>query len=330
MATQPDTPRRSDVVRCEFCGEDYSVTYRKCPFCDDMAARPTPRPTPHTGKGGKRQVNAPRGGAPIEPVRIIGYALGIILIVAAIYIVYTMLAPLFAGREPASSSVVVSSSTSASASVSQSQPDVSISTPDVSVPDPSVSTSTPDVITPVVKTTAIALSTTDFTLKPNETHKIVATLTPANSDEAAVWTSSDPSIAAVGADGSVTNVNTGTTQKVATITVTSGSVSAQCIVRCKPGSTGTAPSTPSTPSTPSAPSAKPVASGTVGTVTGTTSGLLIRTGPGRNYEAQDTATNGAQVTILEQTADGWYKISYVGNGGRTATGYASADYIQIN
>lgn len=159
MSTQQETPSRSDMIRCEFCGEEYSVTYRKCPFCDDMAGRPAPRPTPHTGKGGKRQVGGSRGSSSrphltIEPIRIIGYALGLVLIVAAIYIVYTLLAPLFGGSTPAMSESPRQSSDT-SVSVSQSQPEVSVSapgvstsTPDVSTPTPDVSTSTPDVSTP--------------------------------------------------------------------------------------------------------------------------------------------------------------------------------------
>ncbi|MBQ3556959.1 MAG: Ig-like domain-containing protein [Oscillospiraceae bacterium] len=319
MATQQDTPRRSDVVRCEFCGEDYSVTYRKCPFCDDMAGRPAPRPTANPGRGGKRQIGgAPRGGAPMEPVRIIGYALGIILIIAAIYIVYTMLAPLFGGSGSESSVSSVQSSASSSVSASQSQPDVSI-------PDPAVSTSAPGVITPQVKTTAIALSTTDFTLKPDETAKIVATLTPANSDEEVVWTSSDTSIATVAADGSVTNVNTGSSQKVVTVTATSGSVSAECIVRCKPGSSGTAaPPTPTTPTTPGT-TTTPVASGTVGVIN--SDGVRIRTAP-VSGEQQDTGYANSEVTILEKTSDGWYKIRYNSAQGQKE-GYISAQFVDV-
>jgi len=151
MSTQQETPSRSDMIRCEFCGEEYSVTYRKCPFCDDMAGRPAPRPTPHTGKGGKRQVGGSRGSSSrprltIEPIRIIGYALGLVLIVAAIYIVYTLLAPLFGGSTPATSESPRQSSDT-SVSVSQSQPEVSVSAP-------GVSTSTPDVSTPAPATLA--------------------------------------------------------------------------------------------------------------------------------------------------------------------------------
>ena len=322
MSTQQETNRRSDVIRCEFCGEDYSVTYRKCPFCDDMPSRPASRPA-SGGKGGRRQAGGGRGSAP-DPVRIVGLALGFVLIIAAAYIVYSLLSPLFASDGPD----LPASSGQSSVSISVSQPDASpdVSVPDVSVPDVSVpDVSTPNVVTPLVKTTAITLSSSDFTLKANETQKLVATVTPADSDDDIVWSSSDSSIATVDETGTITNVNAGTSLTAVTITAKSGDFTATCIVRCRPGSSGTAtnPPAPSGSSTTAAP-------GTVGTVTGTTSGLLIRTGPGRNYEAQDTATNGAKVTILEKTADGWYKISYTGNGGRTVTGYVSVDYVTVD
>lgn len=36
MATKKAPPRRNtDVIRCENCGEEYSTTYKRCPFCDE-------------------------------------------------------------------------------------------------------------------------------------------------------------------------------------------------------------------------------------------------------------------------------------------------------
>ena len=32
-------PRRNDVIRCENCGEDYAITYKRCPFCDEKPGR---------------------------------------------------------------------------------------------------------------------------------------------------------------------------------------------------------------------------------------------------------------------------------------------------
>ena len=31
--------RRNDVVRCPKCGEDYSITYKRCPFCEERPGR---------------------------------------------------------------------------------------------------------------------------------------------------------------------------------------------------------------------------------------------------------------------------------------------------
>ena len=51
MATKQEPIRRTDVVRCETCGEDYSITYKRCPFCDE---RPGRSPRAGTGSGGRR------------------------------------------------------------------------------------------------------------------------------------------------------------------------------------------------------------------------------------------------------------------------------------
>lgn len=329
--------RRTDVIRCEFCGEDYSVTYRRCPFCDDKAIYTGERTG---GKGGKRVATNKRGGGyggGMQPVQIIGVVLSVILIIAAIYIVFTVLSPLFDRDEP------VVSQSSSGASVSQSdasvsQPDASISQPDVSgsgdistpvvPPEPSGSSG---IVTPIVTATDIRLNAADFTLKANETYQLKATLTPADCTDTVVWTSSNESALMVDQNGKVTNVNQGTTQVTVTVTAQVGEVKATSLVRCKGGSTGnagTAPTTPTTPTTPSTPTT-PVASGTVGVVTGTTTGLRIRSGPGTNYQEVDTALNGAEVSILEKTADGWYKINYTGVNGKTKTGYVSADYIKV-
>lgn len=346
MATKQEN-RRTDVIRCEYCGEDYSVTYKRCPFCDDKAGYGGYSSGDRApGRGGKRVATNKRGGGyggGMQPVQIIGLALSIILIIAAIYIVFTVLSPLLGRGEPAGSESQPESSVSQS-DVNVSQSDVSVSQsgesssqPDVStsgdisvpvVPDPSVSSG---VITPIVTATGITLNTEDVTLKPDETHRITATLIPADCTDTVVWSSSNEAALTVAQDGTVTNVNKGASQANVTVTAQVGDIKATCIVRCKGGSTGSAggTTTGSTTGTGTTTTA-PVATGTTGTVTGTSTGLLIRSGPGRSYEAQDTAPNGTSVTILEQTGDGWYKINYSGDGGRTKTGYVSKDYIKVN
>lgn len=316
MSTKQEN-RRADVIRCEYCGEDYSITYRHCPFCDDKASYGSGSAP---ARGGRRVATNKRGGGyggKMDPVQIIGLVLSVILIIAAVYIVISVLSPLLGRSKP---------------TVSGSQPNVSGSQPNVSVSQPggeASSSSIPDVsgssevITPIVTATGITLNTKDITLQPDETHRIVAALAPADCTDTIIWTSSNESVLMVSQDGTVTNVNKGSSQVTITVTAQVGDLKAACLVRCKPGSTGTGNGTSTTPTT-------PVASGTTGTVTGTTTGLRIRSGPGTNYAEQDSALNGAQVTILEQTGDGWYKINYTGKDGKTKTGYVSKDYIKVN
>ena len=65
--------RRNDVIRCERCGEDYSVTYKRCPFCDERPGR--------TGITGKR---VKEYGGPANPIQIVGLVLSLVVIVAAL------------------------------------------------------------------------------------------------------------------------------------------------------------------------------------------------------------------------------------------------------
>lgn len=328
MTTNQDN-RRSDVIRCEYCGEDYSVTYRRCPFCDDKAGVPVETRT--RKKGGRRVAPTnKRGGGyggSLRPVQVIGIALSIILIIAAIYIVYSVLAPLFGGSsgDESVSQPAVSVSQPDASAPDVSTPDVStpdVSTPDVSVPDVSAPAVVPGpdtssgVVAPIVKATGVTLSKSDVTAAANESFTLKATVTPSNSDDAVVWSSSDETVAKVDQNGKVTNVNTASGQKNATITVTVGDVKATCLVRCKGGSAGggTATTTPGTP-----------ASGTATAMNAdgvfNTGNANIRSGPGTNHAPQDSSVLNAEVTVLEETADGWYKIRYSGKGGVATTGY---------
>ena len=71
-------------------------------------------------------------------------------------------------------------------------------------------------------------------------------------------------------------------------------------------------------------------SGTTGTVTGAGSGLFVRSGPGSGNEAIATILEGNTVTILEDMGNGWYRISFIGSGGRATEGYVSKDYIKVS
>ena len=82
-------------------------------------------------------------------------------------------------------------------------------------------------ITPVqVPATEITLNATSQKLLTGKTVTLTATVTPSDTTDTVVWTSSDESVATVSAEGVVTGVKAGT----AVITATAGSVKAECTV----------------------------------------------------------------------------------------------------
>lgn len=343
MATRQQEPiRRKDTIRCPYCGEDYSVTYRRCPFCDgkpqrgggaegDDAASGGSRST----SGGKRLVTNKRGGGyggSMEPVQIIGLALSIALIIAALYIVYTVVSPLLGWGKKQPGTV----SGSGQQSTSQNQPGSTTGsgsqTPGgstVTPPSPGTSTNPPSpgssgtqtpTPPPSSKVTAIILSNHrngDMTLGPGSSHQITATLVGGDGTETVTWTSSNTSAVTVDATGKVTNVNKGSKRATATITATCGDVSVTTIVRADPTGTGT--TTPSTPGTGEG-------NGTVNAA----SGLWVRSGPGTTYEKLTSLANGAAVNIVEDTGTGWYKISFTNKDGEPSIGYVSKDFVKVN
>lgn len=302
MTTNQEPTRRNDVIRCEQCGEDYSVTYKCCPFCDERPGRP------RAGVSGRRVA-----GRSANPLQIVGLVLSLVLIISALFIVFTTLSPLLNKKDPAP----IQSQSSVSSSVTQSNPDNSepdVSTPDISTPDvstPDVSKPEPPAVDNTVK--SIQLSNTDFTLAANQTHTLKATVNP--SDAKVTWTSSNTKAAVVDENGKVTNVNTGSSQVKVTITATAGDQSAQCTVYCRGGSGNSSNSTSPTNKS--------------GKVTGAGGGLNVRSSPSSSSEVIASLTNGAPVTILGDAGSGWYKISFAGIGGKNTVGYVSKNFISV-
>ena len=105
MASKQAPPRRNEVIRCENCGEDYSVTYKRCPFCDERPGRGS-RPVP----SGRRVANGGRRGG-VNPLQMAGLVISLILIIAAMVIVFRAVEPLLRPRQPGSASSGGSTST---------------------------------------------------------------------------------------------------------------------------------------------------------------------------------------------------------------------------
>lgn len=281
--------RRNDVIRCENCGEDYSITYKRCPFCDERPGR--------GGISGKRVANTRGGGygRPASALKITTWIISFaVVLCAAVIVIRFMGAPIFGGKKPNNDS----SSTSQSGGTS-----------DVSSAQQSGSSSGDSSAPQTSGVEAVVLDVLEVTLDSGAARQLTANLLPAGTEGAVTWTSSDPNVATVDETGLVTNVNAGSAQASAVITAACGEFSAQCTVSCSPkpaGNTGTS------------------VNGRQGTIVGADTGLNIRSGPGREHSVVASAQNGATVTILGEE-NGWYQIRYSGSN----TGYVSKEFVSV-
>ena len=233
MAARRGTGTRAETIHCDICGEDYAVTYNRCPFCDG-------RPTAADGSeedgrrnGGKRLSTNTRGGGyggGPSPLKIIGTVISLALIVAAVCIVISIVKPLVdKGNVPP-----VDPTSPPTEEVSPS-PDVipDETTPVDSTSSPTVEpTDTPSETIPVTQTaTSFTLDKSDFTMNDSYPDPVTigVTFTPAGTTGTITWTSSDPEIVSVDENG---KVSPGTKNGAATITASMPGASDQtCTVR---------------------------------------------------------------------------------------------------
>lgn len=329
-----------ELIHCNVCGEDYSATYRRCPFCgervdvnssmdeddyddgyvfdgqalfdedpaDDQAA---------ANKGGKRLANGTnnkpiggsgKGGDRYDPpgqvnwVRIITFGISLVIIIAALIIVFTVIYPmLHTGDDPTpppSASQTVSPAPTESPSNSPAPSDD---------PEPSPSPSAP-VSSGIAAYVTGASGGLNVRSGPGTTYDIIGSLR--NGDDVMILEALDNgwykiSYAGVGGEE------------------TTGFVKSDYVaVKAEPE-----PS-PS-PSASAAPSDGKLVPGAVGKIVGAASGLRVRSGPGTTYEHQASLRNGDQITIVEDAGNGWFKISYPGSNGKDTTGYIMGEYIEV-
>ena len=92
---------RNDVVRCEKCGEFYSATYDRCPFCDDA-------PVQENGNWLSKKVSTK------NPVQLLSYAIIGLLIVLVLFVAVTKIGPMFSkDKKPGATSSMLNSSITA-------------------------------------------------------------------------------------------------------------------------------------------------------------------------------------------------------------------------
>lgn len=238
MATRRSTGTRPEVVRCPYCGEDYSVTYKRCPFCD---GKPAPESSfeddpPAEGRrsGGKRLVSNTRGGGygggGWGPLRIVGTVVSLGLIVAAVWIVVSVVSPLVNRGSSLNSDQPSSPPVTSSSAAPTGSPDSSASPALTGGVEPTRSPEPSGTIPASQTATSFTLNRKDFTLsQAGDVWNLGPAFLPAGSTGTLTWSSSKPEVATVSDSGIVTAVAPG----VATITATmAGGYTQECIVRC--------------------------------------------------------------------------------------------------
>ena len=329
MATRQD---KNALIKCEHCGEYYSVTYRECPFCDEYdmemeASASDYQPIPRRGSGGRRLVSNKKGGGygrGWTPGRVLVNLISVGFIIGAILIVTSIIKPLIdrghisQPTPPAVETQAPSPSTDPSPSPSEAVSPSPSAEPSPSVePSPSAEPSPSSEPTPSIPAdqtaTGFTISHTDFSLSNQYPTPITIKVTffPAGSTGTITWTSSDPDVAWVDANG---KVSPGTKQGTATITATmAGGATQKCVVRSTVTGGSAAPS--------SNPSPSPSASATVNFTLNKSDFTMSRRGEtyqikisGTTATASWASSNTAVATV---SADG--TVTAVGNGNCTIT-----------
>ncbi|MGM9606812.1 MAG: Ig-like domain-containing protein [Oscillospiraceae bacterium] len=236
MAANRKPGSRPGLIHCENCGEDYSASYRRCPFCDEYAeyedsyARPE-RTSSRSSGGGKRLAQSKRRGGGYtrtSPLKVISIIISLAVILFAAWIVVTKVMPMVqrgdVGTVDPNSSP---SSNSASDPTPDSSPDAS---PDISE-QPAVSPAPGTSAAPSSDTaTGFTLNKSEFAFSDQWPNPITleVTFTPAGSTATITWTSSDPDVASVDENGTVSH---GSKRGSATITAAmSNGVTQTCTV----------------------------------------------------------------------------------------------------
>ncbi|MCI9263550.1 MAG: hypothetical protein HFF06_03145 [Oscillospiraceae bacterium] len=231
---------RNELIKCEYCGEMYAASYKHCPFCNEDGTGRWDDPDSMEEeyyddelpvRGGRRLAGGrdrrPGGEGP-SVGRIISWVLSLALIIAAAGILFSI-ARSFLGVGKKDPKPV------------ESQPPVEVQTPNIPMPtlppvEPTPEPSQPPAPGPDIPAVDLT-APTDFKLKKDdisfftvgEKYQMPVTVTPADAHAVITWTSSNPAVATVDANGLITAVSRGTVDITASI---EGLGERKCIVRC--------------------------------------------------------------------------------------------------
>lgn len=261
MAKKRTPGSRPGLIRCDHCGEEYSSSYRRCPFCaeyDEYDAYEADDTGDRTSRssGGKRLAKSNRRGGGygrVSVFRIIGYIFSLAVIAAAIYVVVTVIYPLIStgdvdtiDPDTAPSGVTDVSPNTSPDSTPDIFPDVSPDTsPDTTEPpavtdDPSADTTpTPTVSSAPGSANGFSLSKKDISFTWDWPAPVVlqVTFSPVGTSGTITWSSSNTNYVIVDQNG---KVSAGPQKGTATVTATlDNGVTQTCTVRNQIGSSGT-------------------------------------------------------------------------------------------
>ncbi len=275
----------STLIHCSSCGEDYSATYKFCPFCGGYNAPPAdapaaPAPEPHKPEAPKQAAsqpeahkhevpkqNTPRPSAPKQEA-------------------YEFDGQDVFDQSDDENSVGKGGKRLASGGVQHPTPPPPVNWPRLitflcslviiavvlvmlfkvvyphlrQVSNPNASDAPTQTVSADPNTSASAgedglnsmlLDTANITLQADQSHPLTLTFDPVDWKGTVTWSSSDETCATVNAEGVVTNVNTSGTQRRVIITAIAGNQTVTCTVYCQSATASTTPvSTPAPVSTP--------------------------------------------------------------------------------
>ena len=223
-----------EMRKCDVCGEEYSSTYRSCPFCEENEAIRRGKPIRrHTSDFRNR-----RGG---HALGVLALLLVLVAVgVGAVCFFGDNIAQDLGMREPSNTEDLANQDENVPPPSDGGEEDTSQTDGVMPSVDGDGTVTQPEdsgtgAVTP--PSTPVALSSSDFTL--NASSGLQNTLKASGGSGEYTWSSADPGVATVSESGLVTGVGNGTTE----VTVTDGFTSAVCIVRIKGiTSTSTTPS----------------------------------------------------------------------------------------